>query len=166
MNDAVDQVDLHLNQSKARCAALRSELEATREAFHTLLEKVSKVEWRQKSPASAWTVGEVFVHLTWALEYLPEEVKRARRGQGMFNLPKGLSDFLSYWYIRWIARTATPESIRHSYDKAMDASIGLLDEIPEEDWNKGANFYGEGFHSVEDLFHGPARHFSEHTSGL
>jgi hypothetical protein len=30
----------------------------------------------------------------------------------------------------------------------------------------GADFYGEGFHTVADLFETPARHLAEHTAGL
>ena len=160
------QEQLLSTKSESRCVALRAELEATRTAFHTLLDSVSITGWRQKGSSSAWTIGEIFVHLTWALEYLPKEVESARHGHGMFNLPKQLSDALSYWYIRWIARTATPVSIGRRYDKAMDATIALLDTIPDDDWKLGADFYGEGFHSVEDLFLAPARHFNEHTSGF
>ncbi len=166
MLDTTYQPDLIVAQPASRCSALRSELEATRAAFHGLLEAVSASEWKQKSPASDWSVGEVCVHLTWALEYLPQEVAGARQGKGMFNLPRRLSDLMSYWYIRWIARTATPAALARRYDQAMDAAIRLLDTIPAQDWGRGANFYGEGFHSVEDLFHAPAAHFVEHTAGL
>ena len=57
-------------QSQTGCDrdALLSELEGTRTAFHALVRSLSDDRWRQKSPASAWTVGEVLVHLTWALE--------------------------------------------------------------------------------------------------
>lgn len=164
----IEAKELFSTQTDPRRAALHTELEATRAAFQTLLEMVSKSGWREKSPSSAWTAGEVFVHLTWALEYLPEEVEKARQGKGMFNMPKRLkrlSDFFSYWYIRWIARKATPDLLGQRYDRAMDASIRLLGQIPVEDWKKGADFYGEGFHSVEDLFHTPARHLAEHTAG-
>ncbi len=82
----------------------------------------------------------------------------------MFNMPKRLADPLSYWYIRWIARTATPESIRRKYDTAMDATLCLIETIPADGWKCGADFYGEGFHSVQDLFHTPAHHLTEHTS--
>ncbi len=146
--------------------ALRAEFEATRTAFHRLLDSVSDDQWRQKSPGSEWTVGEVFVHLTWALEYLPAEVARARRGQGMFNLPKRLANPLSYWYIRRLARKATRHTIRRSYDAAIAAAIGALDEVRDSDWTLGAEFYGEGFHTVTDLFQAPARHLAEHTAGL
>jgi DinB superfamily len=165
MIDTAKQQEIQWMQSKSRCMVLRSELEATRAGFHRLLDTVSKAAWRLKSPSSQWTVVQVFVHLTWALEYLPEEVQSARRGRGMFNLPKRLADLLSYWYIRWIARKVTPDSIGRRYDQAMDASISLLSTIPDSEWRHGADFYGEGFHTVEDLFHVPARHLAEHTAG-
>lgn len=166
MIDRAEQQEMQSMQSNSRCMALRAELEATRDGFHRQLDTASKAAWRIKSSSSQWTVVEVYMHLTWALEYLPEEVQRARRGQGMFNLPKRLADLLSYWYIRWIARKANPDSIGRRYDQAMDASISLLSTIPESEWKHGADFYGEGFHTVEDLFHVPARHLAEHTTGL
>jgi hypothetical protein len=147
-------------------AALREALEATRTAFHDLLDGVSGDRWREKSPASAWTVAEVFVHLTWALEYLPKEVSAARRGKGMFNMPKWLADPASFWYIRFLARTSTPASVRRRYDAAMDAAIRALEQVPDGDWERGAKFYGEGFHTVAELFRVPGRHFVEHTMGL
>ena len=148
--------------------ALRAELEATRTAFHTLLDAIGDDRWRQKSPTSAWTGREVCEHLTWALEQLPQEVGSSRRGKGMFNypLPKRLVDSLSYWLTRWSARNATRTSIRRRYDAAMAAVLRTLDEVNETDWDLGARFYGEGFYTVTDLFHTPARHFAEHTAGL
>jgi DinB superfamily len=155
-------------QSQPSCdrEALRSELEATRCAFHALVESLFDERWHQQGPASAWTVGEVLVHLTWALEQLPKEVASARRGKGMFNFPKWLSDPLSYWLTRWTARNATREQVVRQYDQAMAAVIRTLDEVKESDWALGAHFYGHGFYTVADLFHTPAQHFAEHTAGL
>lgn len=150
-------------------AKLRAELEATRRAFQTLLESASDRRWHQKSASSAWTFGEVMVHLTWALEQLPEEVASARRGKGMFNFPKYLAflaDPLSYWLVRWIARNATPASVAHRYNVAMDAVIHTLTEVKESDWALGADFYGEGFYTIAELFHTPAEHLEEHTVGF
>jgi uncharacterized damage-inducible protein DinB len=146
-------------------ARLRSELEATRQAFHALVESLPADRWRQPSLSSAWSVGEVLVHLTWAIEYLPREVEQACRGKGMFNLPKWLAEPLSYWYVRWLARGAAPDAIRRRYDAAMDATLRSLDAIGEEDWTQGADFYGEGFHTVADLFGEPAKHLAEHITG-
>ncbi len=149
-------------------AALRAELEATRTNFHVFLNALSAEQWHQKSPNSAWTMAEVAVHLTWALEQLPQEIASARRGQGMFNSPKSLdwlADMVSYWIIRWLARKATPEVISRRYDTAMAAVLCTLDEVKESDWALGASFYGHGFYSIADLFRTPAEHFAEHTAG-
>ena len=154
------------SQTSYNRGALRSELEATRRAFHMLVESLSDERWHQKSPTSAWTMGEVFVHLTWALEQFPQEVASACRGKGMFNFPKRLADSLSYWMTRWAARSTTRESILRQYDAAMAAAIRTLDEVKESDWELGAQFYGEGFYTVADLFHTPAQHFAEHTAGM
>lgn len=150
-------------------AALRAELEATSTAFCTLLRSLSAEQWHQKSPTSAWTVAEVAVHLTWALEQLPKEVASARRGKGMFNSPKSLAwlaDWLSYWITHWMARKATPEAISRRYATAMTAVLHTLDAVQERDWALGAPFYGHGFYSIADLFHTPAEHFAEHMAGL
>lgn len=159
-----------VTQARPRTAtnreALRAELEATRGEFHRLLDSISPGRWRGKSPGSEWTVAEVFVHLTWALEYLPREVSGAQRGKGMFNFPKWLADPASYWYIRLVARNSTPESVGRRYDAAMDAAIKSLETVPDSNWGQGARFYAEGFHTVADLFRVPAKHLAEHTAGL
>jgi hypothetical protein len=113
-------------------------------------------------------MAEVAVHLTWALEQLPQEIVSARRGQGMFNSPKSLdwlADQLSFWMIRWMARKATPEEIGRRYDTAMAVVLRTLDEVKDSDWTLGASFYGHGFYSIADLFHTPAEHFNEHAAG-
>jgi hypothetical protein len=48
----------------------------------------------------------------------------------------------------------------------MAAVIAALHDIRDEDWTKGANFYGEGFYSIEDLFHTPRDHFNEHAAAI
>jgi hypothetical protein len=148
--------------SETRVAALRRELEATRAEFHARLARVSEAEWHKKSSTCDWTMGEVLAHLTWAVEQLPQEVQSARQGKGMFNLPNWLGAPLSYWYVRWLAREATRDALGRRYDAAMEEVVALLETVPESDWTLGADFYGEGFYSVEDLIHTPAQHLKEH----
>lgn len=146
-------------------AALRAELEATRMAFHAFLNALSAEQWRQQSPTNAWTMAEVALHLTWALEQLPQEIASARLGKGMFNFPKWLGEPLSYWYTRWLARNATPAALGRRYDAAMTAVLQTLDEVQESDWELGAPFYGHGFYTIAELFHTPSAHLAEHTAG-
>lgn len=147
-------------------AALRAELEATNTQFRTLVESLSEERWRQPSPGSAWTVGEVMVHLTWALEQLPAEVASARHGKGMFNYPAWLANPASYWINRWDARGVTRAAVVGRYAAAMAAVLTSLDTVADGDWDLGANFYGHGFYTIEGLFHTPAQHLAEHTAAL
>lgn len=146
--------------------AIREELEATRANFRRLLNSVSTEQWRQKSPSSEWSVGEIFFHLVWAIEYLPKEIARARQNKGMFNMPKWFADPMSYWYIRLSARKIIPAQLGQRYDRAIDATLQELEKVQDSEWERGAKFYGEGFYSVEDLFYTPAKHLAEHTVGL
>ena len=147
---------------------LRGELEATRLAFHALVQSHSGDRWRKPSGTTAWSCGEVLVHLTWAVEYLPREVESARQGRGMFNMPSWLGwlvNSLSYGYVRWMARTATPDALHQRYDQAIDTTMRMLDTIRDDEWTQGADFYGEGFHSIERLFRTPTEHLNAHTQG-
>lgn len=145
-------------------AKLRADLEATRAAFHKLVDEAAGPRWHAKSQTSAWTVGEVFEHLTWALEQLPKEIESARRGKGMFNLPKWIADPGSFWITRRAARRSDPQSLHRRYDAAIDTTLAALDGVPDSDWGLGARFYGHGFYTVADLFATPGQHLAEHTA--
>jgi hypothetical protein len=144
-------------------AILRAGLESTCMEFHRVLDSVVGEKWHRKSLTCDWTMGEVLLHLTWALEQLPEEVESARRGKGMFNYPKWIANPGSYWIIHWEARNCNPETLRRRYDAATDAAIAALEKVPESDWGLGARFYGERFYTVADLFETPIHHLAEHT---
>lgn len=145
--------------------AIREELHATRAAVQALLNSFDEGRWHQQSAASDWTVGEIMAHLAWSVEQLPKEIASAKQGKGMFNMPKWFADPLSYWYTRWMARNATPESIGFRFDAAITTVLHTLDDVKENEWALGAHFYGHGFYTIADLFHTPAEHFAEHTAG-
>lgn len=73
---------------------------------------------------------------------------------------------MSYWYVRLFARNTTREGIGRRYNVAMDAANKALEMVPDSDWELGAAFYGEGFHSVAHLIRAPAKHLAEQTTGL
>ena len=147
-------------------AALRAELEATNTQLRTLVEAIPETRWQQLSPGSAWTVCEVMVHLTWALEQLPAEVASARRGKGMFNYPAWFANPASYWINRWNARGLTRAAVVRRYAAAMAAVLASLDAVADSEWDLGANFYGHGHYTIEALFHTPAQHLAEHTAAF
>ena len=147
-------------------AAIRAEVHATQASFHALVKAISPERWSQPWPGSAWTACEVMVHLTWALEQLPSEVASARRGRGMFNYPAWIANPGSYWINRWSARGQTPASVLRRYDAAIDAALVSLNSVADDEWERGASFYGHGFYTIEGLFHTPAEHLDEHTAAL
>lgn len=145
--------------------ALRAELEATRRRFHKLVAAYDGPAWRQNDPNTKWTFGEVLVHLTSTMEDMPKEVACARHGRGMYNFPPWLRDPISLWYFRWMARNASPTDRVRRYGAAIDDTLHVLDAIGDDEWERGANFYGEGYYTIEDLFHVPAEHLAHHTQG-
>ena len=145
---------------------IRAELEATRAAFLELLAGLSDADWRRPTRNPAWAVGELLHHLVWSLEQLPREVASARRGKGMFNLPPFLRDPLGALYTRFGARQQSLTTIARRYDAAYTAVMQTLDEVQDDEWQRGAPFWGEGFISIEGLFRAQAHHLAEHRGDI
>lgn len=152
--------------SNAPREEIRAELSATRAAFHELLNGLSAADWRRKTSNPAWTVGNLLHHLVWSLEMLPREVASARRGKGMFNLPPAVRDPLSAAYMRLGTRGQSLPTIRRRYDAALAAALRALDEVRDDEWRRGAPFWGEGFIDIEGLFRAQARHLAEHRQDI
>jgi uncharacterized protein (TIGR03083 family) len=145
---------------------LRAELVATRAAFLDLLGGLSDADWRRPTRNTAWTVGDLLHHLVWSLEQVPREVASARRGKGMFNLPRFLRDPLSAVYTRQGARRQSLATVARRYDAAYDAALRALDEVRDDEWQRGAPFWGEGFITIEGLFRAQAHHLVEHRQDI
>lgn len=147
-------------------AALRAELAATHAAVQQLLAAVSAAASRRRSANPAWIVGEVLAHLTWSLEQLPREVERARQGRGLYNLPPFLRDPLNVLVTRLYARRHPPQTLARRYEAAYAAALRALDGVGDDEWRRGAPFWGEGFHDIEALFRAQARHLAEHAGDI
>lgn len=146
--------------------AIRAELAATRTAFHDLVDTLSPEDWGRSTNNPAWTVGHLLDHLVSSLELLPREVAHARQGKGMYNLPPFLRDRLSAWLTRWSARRESLSTVAQRYDQAYAAALQALDQVQDDEWQRGAQFWGEGFLDIEGLFRAQARHFAEHSADI
>jgi hypothetical protein len=147
---------------------IRAELEATRTAFHTLLESLSDEEWGQLSGNPAWTVGEVMYHMTLAPRFLPEDVRLIRRLGWAPKLPGGLFNALMALLTRLGARNCTPQDVAERYDAAHARMLGVLQTIRDDEWSKGMDYPDwdpllSGYVTLERLFHYPALHFQAHA---
>ena len=145
---------------------IRAELAATRAAFLDLLAGLSDADWRRATSNPAWDVRDLLHHLVWSLEQLPREVESARRGKGMFNLPPSLRNPLSAAYTRLGARRQSRATIARRYDDAYAAALRTLDQVGDDEWRRGAPFWGEGFIDIEGLFRAQAHHLVEHRNDI
>jgi len=148
-------------------AAIRAEMNASRQAFHALLNAVPPEDWRRKSLATAFTVAELFEHIVHGLELIPEEVEAIRKGKNYLNFPSWFTGKISLLMTRRAARNATPQSIAERYDAAHAEALRLLDTVRDDEWRKGAHFFGEGYWTMEFIFRGVvSQHFEEHAAQI
>src|SRR5579884_959261 len=133
-------------------AAIREHLRAARAGFHTLLDGLTDADLRRPSGNPAWTVGAVLTHLVWSLELLPREVASVRKGQGMFNFPPVVRDLLNAWAARLAARGQTLERLRQRYEAALAVALEILDGLRDDELQRGAHFWSEGFRDIAGLY--------------
>lgn len=133
-------------------ALIRAELAATHAALHHLLAGLNDTEWRQPSGDPAWTVGEQLAQAADALALVPRSVAAARTGRDFSPPPaRGVTRAINTRTTRQMVRHATPESVRIKYDAAYAAVMAALDAVVDEDWERGATFFGE-YQTVADVF--------------
>jgi hypothetical protein len=143
--------------------AIRSELEATRIAFQEVVGELAESEWRRKSATTAWTIGELLMHLTQSLETVPDQVESARKGKDFMNLPLFIFNPIKVLVVRLMARKETLRSIGARYNAAHEAALKVLDGVQDDEWKQGANCFGEGYWTIEFMFHEPTVHLQEHA---
>jgi len=148
-----------------RRAALRAELDATRERFHALVRSLSDADWSKHSATTAWTVGELLAHLALCLELVPEQVERVRRGKGMRNEPIVLMHAINVVQSRMAARREDLRTIGARYAAAHAAALAVLDGVREGEWDRAARFFHR-HQTIEDLLQRPVSHFREHADQI
>lgn len=146
--------------------ALRSNLEATRTAFHELLESIPPEAWQRKGASTAWKVREIAFHLAHDMEFVPKLVEQAKAGKNFLNMPAFIGGKVNYLLTRFLARKETPESLAKKYDAYFEEALATLDKIQDDEWQRGAEFFGEGYWTVETIFKNIPRHFQEHAEQI
>jgi hypothetical protein len=147
---------------------IRAELEATREAYHALLNELAEEDWRKPSGNVAWTVGQVLYHMTMAPRMLPSDVRMIRRARRVPALPAWVFNALNVLATRWGARKHTPQSVGQAYDAAHAATMTALETIQDHEWAKGVEYPDwdpmlSGFVTIERLFRYVSLHFEVHA---
>jgi hypothetical protein len=145
-------------------AALKAELEATRSAFHALLDSLSADDWKKKSANPAWSVGQLMWHLGFGMEFFPQAIEYCRKGKGP-NPPAFLIGIGNVFLTRFGSRGANPQSAREKYDAAHAQLVALLDTIRDDEWSKSARVYQEHY-TIASLFPEATVHFREHEADI
>ena len=124
------------------------------------------VATRRKGPGSAWAVREFLEHCLGSIKVIPRELASIRKGRNMLNLPPRLFNPVRIALGRVAGRLVSPQTITRKFDAAIDAALVALETVRDDEWHKGAHFYGEGYWTVETVFRMQPRHFDEHATTI
>jgi hypothetical protein len=149
-------------------AAIRADMEATRTAYHRLLDALPDADLQRPCAISKWTIKELFCHMTLLIEQaVPMMVKQARKGKPM---PKLLDTRFGHWMNYQMAvraaRKATRQSLAQRYDAAHSHLLGLLVNVHETEWQRPTGYPDGRPLTMETVFHVPTEHFELHAAWI
>jgi hypothetical protein len=176
----IDPMTIH-NQSTQEM--IQTELDATRAAFHALLDSMTEADMHKQSLNTGWTNGEIMAHMTFGFIILRVLMPMARLWG---RLPKGSSKWFA-WLLNaftgpfnWInalgargqGMVFTHARIGKIFDNTHAVLIRQVRSIREEEWSRGmyyptkwdSNF--DEFMTLEKLFHYPVVHFNFHMGQI
>ncbi len=165
--------------------ALRSELEASRLAFHALLDSLSEAELKKQSLNPRWTNEEVLFHIALGFFVLPTLLPLARF---FGRFPKSFSQPLARLLDRcttpfnWINALSTrlggsvwtPTSLGNTFDWVHARLVKTLDSLSEQEWQRCGMYAPthwdpvsfKDYMTLEDMFRMPLLHFTFHAKQI
>lgn len=154
---------------------LTQELESARQGFHHLLDSVPEAFYSHPSDNPAWTIGDVFYHITLGPPAIRFEIWMIRHIPWIF---RGLNNFTSTLF-NWgnALFTRHPKRITHqtltkAYEKGHAGLISSLKRMRAEDFGRSVNYPAEfvselaGEVSIERLFRYIKLHFDIHAGQI
>ena len=143
-------------------------MEATRAAYHQLLNSLSETDLQRPCAISKWTIKEVLCHMALLVEQaVPMMVKQARKGKSM---PKLLDSRFGHWMNYQMAvradRQATRASIAQRYDAAHSNLLQLLETVRAGEWALPTAYPDGRALTMETVFHVPTEHFELHAAWI
>jgi hypothetical protein len=163
---------------------LRSELESSRIAFHTLLNSLSDADLKKKSNNAAWTNKHIVIHMAMGFFILPSLILIALL---LGRLPKPCSKIFALLLnvstipFNWInalgpyvgGTVFTRKSLSNTFDWFYARIVQILYFIPEKDLKRGMYyptqwdpFTFKDYMTLEDIFRIPTLHFTFHLKQL
>lgn len=155
---------------------LQQEIEATRVAFHHLLDSIPEEAFSSPSDNPAWNIREVLFHIAIVPRYMGVEVFMVSRQIRPWQLlprliPKSLFDWLNARMTRLGARGMTRRRLAGLYDRSCQAAQQALNSVADTDFSNSLNYplwdpLLAGDVTVEYLFGYIKRHFDSHAAQL
>jgi hypothetical protein len=162
---------------------LRAELEATRVAFHALLDSLSDDQLRKQSTNPAWTNQQLLFHMALGFFLLPSLIPLVRV---LGRLPRPFSKLFARLLnaatrpFNWINATGpqiggtilTRNTLRKTFDWVHVRILRLLDAMPEEELQRGMYYPDKWdplfreYMTLEEIFRYPTRHFQSHLQQI
>jgi hypothetical protein len=164
---------------------LRSELEASRGAFHTLLHSFSDADRKKKSLNPGWTNEELLFHIAAGYFLLPVLLPMARvfgRLPRAFSKPFATVLNMGTAPFNWInalgarvgGRMYSLQYLSKEFDRVYSRVLKILDSIDESEWSRGGMYAPvkwdpvtfTDYMTLEDIFRMPVRHFAFHLEQI
>lgn len=157
-------------------ADLRQEIEATRLAFHQLLDSIPDKAFFLPSDNPAWTVGQVLYHMSIAPRLMVLDVQMLGGQRRIYRwlprlVPKRLFDWLNVHLTRYGARKLSRQFLSDEYDRATQSILNVFDSLADADFNRSMTYPDwdpllTGEVSMDYLFGYIKRHFALHATQL
>ena len=172
-------------QSTRTKETLRAELEASRLAFHALLDSLSETDCKKKSLNPGWTNEELLFHMALGFFVLLTLLPLVR----LFGrFPKSFSHPLAHVLngctipFNWInalstrlaGRMSTPESLGKIFDWVHARLLKSIEGLQEEEWEHCGMYAPtqwdpvsfQDYMTLEDIFRMPLLHFTFHLKQI
>ena len=163
--------------------SLHAELEATRRAFHALVDSLSDEHLTQPSLNSGWTNGEVLFHILLGFVLLeplgPMARFFGRLPRFVFKPFAWVMDALTGPF-NWInalgarggARVYDRRRLLARYDRVHDHALAMIASVGPDEWERGMYYPARwdplfsGFMTVEQVFRFPILHYEVHAAQI
>jgi hypothetical protein len=144
-------------------AAIRAELQSTRDAFRDLVMRIGDDKWNAKSGNPGWSCGQLAWHLAEGVSFSVGLVRSAQKGK-QTNPPSFLLPMMfkaNEMIVRRRSRRATRDSVLADYADGLSRLLPLLDETTDADFARSYTNFGRS-RSVREIFLTSVEHFAEH----
>jgi len=163
--------------------SIRTELDATRTTFHTLLDSLTEEDMHKQSLNPGWTNGEILAHMTFGFLILSVLMPMARMWgrlpkasskpfAGLLNAVTGPFNWINALGARGQGKVFTYKRVGKIYNRVHASLLKQVNSIRDDEWQRGmyypvkwdSNF--DEFMTLEKLFHYPVIHFNFHLGQI